>query len=66
MGKAIIFGAIVCFLIGYVFVGIYDFLYKVPARPRSADENPWWGPGKPVKEKAVIEKFNVNVSESVS
>lgn len=61
-----IFGAILCVLLGYVSLVVWNILFILPSRPTSADENPWWGPGEPKKEDVVIKKFLLNVSDSVS
>lgn len=67
MGKFVmIFGAGLCVLFSCVFFAVWNILYSVPARPMSADENPWWGTGQKVNEKVVIKEFTVNISDSVS
>lgn len=62
----IFFGACSCVFISYVFIGVWKILNNVPARPKSADENPWWGSEQQINEKVGIKKFVVNVSDSVS
>lgn len=64
--KIIIATASFCVVFGYILLNVRKTLYTVPPRPKSADENPWWGPGEYKNEPVVIKKFTVNVSNSVS
>lgn len=67
MGKFLmLFGACLLILFSYVFLGVRDILYNVPPRPKSADENPWWGSEQQLNQKVIIKQFMVNISDSVS
>lgn len=67
MGKVVVIVCtVLCVLFGIVSHSVWKKLYTVPVRPKTADENPWWGPGEPTKEKVLIKEFIVNVSDSVS